>query len=79
MPWREQVKPRLRERLFTPTGLAVISVHQSGDRATVQSIRTEVIEWLHDEEAIGITCCVAELENWAHRTLQELALVQFPI
>lgn len=77
--WCEEVKPRLRERLFTPTGLALISVHQTGDRATVQSIWAELIEWLRGDETNGIACCVAELEHWARCTLKSLARVQFPI
>ena len=79
--WRETIKPRLHERLFTTTGIAVISVqgYQIGDQPTVQSIWAEALELLQGERAIGIACCVAELEHWAHCTLHGLALVQFPV
>lgn len=78
--WRQEIKPRLHKRLFTTTGITIISVqgYQTGDQLTVQGIWAEALEWLRVKQTIGITCCVEELERWAQCTLRGLALVKFP-
>lgn len=78
--WRQEVKPRLHERLFTTTGITMISVqgYQTGDQLTVQGIWAEALEWLRGKQTVEISCCVEELEHWAHCILRGLALVEFP-
>lgn len=78
--WRQEVKPRIHESLFTISGIAMISIqgYQTGGQLTVQGIWAEILEWLRGKPKIGITCCVEGLENWARCTLRGLALVEFP-
>lgn len=78
--WRQEVKPRLHERLFMTTGMTIVPVqeYQTGGQLTVQDIWAETLEWLRGKQTIRMVCCVEALEHWALSTLHGLALVEFP-